>query len=102
MDSSKLVDSALKMAHGHSFKNRVEIENSGLCVCFNCKSAHFSILVRQYVDSGETALCPGCSVDTLIGDASGFDLTPAFVQAMHTYWFDSGVDLLLDRLEPHG
>lgn len=37
---------------------------------------------------GRTAVCPYCSVDSVIGLASGLELTPEFLRRMHAYWFE--------------
>ena len=65
----------LKSAHSHSYHNRGEIEQSSLCGCFSCNRTFLSSEVEDYIDEGETALCPYCSVDSVIGDASGIQLS---------------------------
>jgi hypothetical protein len=37
--------------------------------------------------AGQTALCPRCGIDSVIGSASGFPLTPEFLEAMNRRWF---------------
>jgi len=39
----------------------------------------------------ETAFCPKCGIDSVIGDASGFEMTPALLHAMHEFWFEREV-----------
>jgi len=36
---------------------------------------------------GQTALCPGCGIDSLIGDQSGRPITTQFLDAMRAHWF---------------
>jgi acetone carboxylase gamma subunit len=36
---------------------------------------------------GQTALCPECGIDSVIGDASGYPITEAFLGKMKTFWF---------------
>lgn len=88
MDSYVLVQQALKDIHRHSFKNREEIQSSVLCHCFACKEASASSHVTEWADDGDTALCPRCGIDSVIGDASGFEMTPALLQQMSTFWFE--------------
>ena len=76
----------LENAHGHSLRNRMEIERSSQCGCFNCNRAFFSSEVEDYIDDGETALCPYCGVDAVIGDASGFQPSEDFLRKMHERW----------------
>lgn len=40
------------------------------------------------VEGENTALCPHCGIDALIGDASGLPVTDAaFLLEMHAHWF---------------
>jgi hypothetical protein len=36
---------------------------------------------------GQTALCPKCGVDAVIGDKSGLPITTEFLTTMHGMWF---------------
>ena len=36
---------------------------------------------------GETALCPYCGIDAVIGDACGLDISPEVLKALHKIWF---------------
>ncbi len=36
---------------------------------------------------GDTALCPSCRIDSVIGDAAGFPVTKDFLRAMNRHWF---------------
>ena len=76
----------LENAHRHSVRNRREIEQSSQCGCFSCKRTFLSSEVVDYTDEGETALCPYCGVDAVIGDASGFQLSEEFLRSMHKRW----------------
>ena len=102
IDSNKLVADALKMAHSHSYQNRAEVEKSSFCCCFSCKRMFAAATVTRWVDEDQTALCPICKVDSVIGDASDLPvIVPQFVLAMHDYWLSSDMDrldTLLDEL----
>lgn len=71
----------------HPFRNRAEVLRSTVCHCFHCKRAFVAAQIRQWRDEGETAVCPHCEVDAVIGDASGYDMTPPLLEAMHDHWF---------------
>ena len=82
----------LQSAHSHSANHRAEIRASKLCGCFYCRTVYPPDKIKDWVDEdskgeGQTALCPKCGIDSVIGDASGLRLTPKFLAAMHTYWF---------------
>ncbi len=77
-------------AHKHSSNHRAEILASELCGCFYCGEIYSPIEITEWVDSGNCARCPQCSIDSVIGSNSGYHITPEFLQDMHDYWF-SGV-----------
>ena len=76
----------LQSAHSHSSHNREKIEISSQCGCFGCCRIFLSSEVEDYIDDGETALCPYCGVDSVIGDASGIQLSEEFLHSMHKCW----------------
>ena len=76
----------LEDAHRHSVRNRGKIEQSSLCGCFSCNRLFLPSEVEDYIDEGETALCPYCSVDSVIGDASGIQLSEEFLHKMYERW----------------
>lgn len=86
---------ALQQAHGHSIRHRAEILASETCGCFFCEAVFAPTEVEEWVDDpgdtgvGQTALCPRCGIDSVIGSAAGYPLTPAFLTAMRRRWFES-------------
>ena len=79
-------------AHGHSANHREEIMKSKLCGCFFCKKIYEPSKIREWVDedekgNGTTALCPFCGIDSVIGDASGYEIKSEFLAMMHRSWF---------------
>jgi hypothetical protein len=48
--------------------------------------------IDEWVDEnehgvGQTAICPRCGIDSVIGDASGYPVTVEFLSQMHRVWF---------------
>ncbi len=87
-------DQALSAAHSHCTSNQAEIEASQVAGCFYCLSTYPASQVTEFLDGEGTALCPECPVDSVIGDASGWPVgDPAFLAAMHDYWFERTVSL---------
>jgi len=47
--------------------------------------------VKDWTDEWEgvdqTALCPRCGIDAVIGSKSGFPITTEFLETMKTHWF---------------
>jgi hypothetical protein len=74
-------------AHKHCRLHRAEIEASEICGCFYCFATYPPTEIIEWVDESQTAICPKCPVDSVIGSASGFPITREFLQRMHDHWF---------------
>lgn len=79
----------LEQMRNHSINNRNEIEKSESCGCYHCKKIFVSSEVKEWLKdkNGETARCPYCSIDSVIGDASGYLITEEFLNKMNEKWF---------------
>ena len=82
----------LKAAHTKSIRHRGEVLASKTCDCFYCQVVFEAEEIKEWIDEqwhpkGATALCPFCGIDSVIGDASGYELTPEFLADMHKHWF---------------
>lgn len=80
----------LTAAHAASSNHREEIGGSELCGCFYCLRTFPPAAIVEWVDEpqgGQTAVCPYCQIDSVLGSASGFPLTRAFLAAMCDHWF---------------
>ena len=74
-------------AHKHSIRHREEILANETCGCFYCFAIYPPSAVTEWIDEEQTALCPKCPVDSVIGSASGYPITREFLQRMHDHWF---------------
>mgnify|MGYP003377894986 CR=1 FL=1 len=77
-------------AHKFCSNNRESILKSKECGCFYCLelfSPKEIVFWRSYKDGvGESALCPRCRINSVIGDADlKFDIS--FLESMQKYWF---------------
>ena len=97
-------EKACKDAHKHTSNHRAEIERSEECACYYCLKRYPPAEIRDWIDEhqvtrdendkrvvgevlGQTARCPRCGIDSVLGDASGFALTDEFMRAMQRSWF---------------
>lgn len=83
-------DADLEGAHNHCTNNEEELSRSVLCGCFYCLVTYPATQVTEFVDEipgRRTALCPKYDIDSVIGDASGVELTTEFLRKMKNYWF---------------
>lgn len=82
-------------AHTHSIRHREEILASEVCGCFYCLATFPPPEIEEWVDvneaspEGDTALCPRCGIDSVIGSESGYPITPEFLSTMRQHWFSS-------------
>ncbi len=74
-------------AHRHSIRHRPEIEASDVCGCFYCERSFSSGAIVDWIGDEGTALCPHCGIDSVIGDASGYEVSATFLARMHEAWF---------------
>jgi len=89
----------------HSFQNRAEVECNDSCACFHCYARVAPTDIRLWKDSddlndedsgalrddagpfrGMTATCPRCEYDSVIGSASGYELSDDFLHLLHNHW----------------
>lgn len=78
-------------ANKAAFENWESVKNSRLCGCYYCRSIFSSSEVTEsdWVPDlhGRTVLCPYCSIDSVIGDASGIPIQEDILEELHDYWF---------------
>jgi hypothetical protein len=88
-------EAALVDAHGHSSLHGDEIAASSICGCFHCLGTYAPAQITKWLDDcidgvdGRTALCPICGIDSVIGSASSYPITEAFLGAMRRRWFNT-------------
>ena len=83
------MESKLRWAHGHSSNNRKELLASDICGCFYCLETFSPKEIKDWIIDSEndTALCPYCGIDSVIGSLSGFDIDKDFLGEMKDHWF---------------
>jgi hypothetical protein len=86
-----------KKAHEHSRNNMEEITASETCGCFFCRAIFNAKIPMEWTDKGQTALCPNCGIDAVIGDKAGYELTDEFLRAMFAKWFSVPIRLRAAR-----
>lgn len=74
-------------AHKHSSKHREEILKSEQCGCFYCEKTFGPHEILDWTDDQQTALCPKCGIDSVIGSTSGFPINKEFLHQMCEHWF---------------
>lgn len=85
-------DFNLNRAHDRCRQNRDVLARSRTCGCFYCLAIFSPAEIESWIDEpphnpGQTATCPHCGIDSVIGDAIGLTIDEAFLRAMHDRWF---------------
>jgi hypothetical protein len=74
-------------AHRFSSHHREELEQDEVCGCFHCLKIFSPSQIVEWVDGEDTAVCPFCGIDSIIGVSSGFPINKDFLMKMHNVWF---------------
>ena len=99
-------DADLQRAYDqHSIENRAEIEASQACGCFGCFGTFAASTVWDWIRSvgekSDTGCCPYCTMDTILGDGSGFPVTDeGFLRALNAKIF-AGPVYFDQTIDPH-
>lgn len=64
-----------------AFANRESISKSSTCVCYHCLCRFSANAVDNWIEDikDDTAICPACGIDSVLGDATGLDLSDAVI-----------------------
>lgn len=76
-----------QIANEFSMKNKKQLEKSKKCGCFGCVNTFKPSEVTEYIVGEDTAVCPYCGTDAVLGDYSGFPATKKFMKEMNNEHF---------------
>lgn len=82
-----MISDNLRQIYRHTANHREEVLQSSRCCCVYCGRDFNSADIDEWVDDGQTAVCPHCGIDAVLGDSSGYDLTPKLLKALHLAYF---------------
>ena len=69
--------------------SRQALSTDQACGCFFCLRI-FGVNEIVWQDDDDTAMCPHCGIDAVIGASSGLPITKQFLKSMREYWFTEG------------
>lgn len=79
----------LNKAHDFCMNNKDMLKNDSSCGCFYCLKIFSPSEITDWIpDTKETARCPYCGIDSIIGESSGYPITKEFLKEMNDYWFE--------------
>ncbi|MFC3104992.1 cytoplasmic protein [Salinisphaera aquimarina] len=84
--------STLHRLHETSSNHRELILNSIQLGCFHCCKQFSPEALDEWWDEdangiGQTAVCPYCGIDTVVGDAAGHRITEQLLAALRDHFF---------------
>ena len=83
-----MVENELITAHEFSAGHKKALMRDRICGCFFCLTIFDPKEIAEWIDDpGGTAICPYCGVDAVLGESSGYPITPDFLEAMKEQWF---------------
>ena len=77
-------DNVFVEAEKFSQNNRESLSKSSQCGCYHCEHIFLPNEVKEW--DGDTALCPQCQFDAVIGDHDR-TVTPIVLKSLRSYWF---------------
>ena len=83
------MDYRIIAAHALCSNNKAMLLKDKKCGCFYCLSIFEPSEINEWIKdtADDTALCPYCGIDSVIGESSGYPLTTEFLSEMKQYWF---------------
>lgn len=77
----------IKEASKFSIRNKEQLLKSKIAGCYCCCEIYDVSEIKEWTDVGVTALCPKCSVDSVLGDGSPYKIEKETLQELKKYWF---------------
>jgi hypothetical protein len=81
----------LEALHRQSSGHRQALSAADKVGCFYCRKTFKPTEILDWVDSGGTALCPRCGIDSVVPETAQHTLTAELLHDMHAYWFKRSV-----------
>ena len=77
----------IQAAAKHSLRNKKALRKDSRCGCYYCLSIFSPKEIDNWIEGEDTALCPYCWIDSVIGESSGYPITKEFLKDMNEYCF---------------
>ena len=77
------IPESYRSAHRQCTGNRGALESSTQAGCFFCLAVFDTRMIKRWVDSETTALCPECGIDSVLPGV----VDEKFLREMQKHWF---------------
>jgi hypothetical protein len=67
--------------------HRAELETAVRCACYFCFKQFAFSTIKTWVDGNQTALCPHCGLDAVLGAGSDGRTDDKFLRKLHQHYF---------------
>jgi len=73
-----------------SMNNKTALNDDTICGCFSCLTIFNPKEIIEWCQDvdDETALCPYCGIDSVIGESAGLPITIDFLKKVNKEYFD--------------
>ena len=71
----------------YTSNHREQVLNSALCGCFYCLTIFKPSEIVEWCDRGQTAICPHCNIDSIIGSGSDYVIDDEFLRDLNRQSF---------------
>ncbi len=83
----KLSEDQQHELHKESMYNRDAILMSKRCGCFYCNAIFDTAEISEWIDDGDSALCPRCGIDSVIAEAQTPLFSEELLKELNKHWF---------------
>lgn len=81
----------------NSFKNKEEVMKSSYCGCYNCTKIFTPDMIVEYIDNGQTVVCPFCGIDSVLGSTMGYDFNLKFLTKLKKDIFEDDNTIYINK-----
>jgi uncharacterized paraquat-inducible protein A len=70
-----------------AMRNRKNLAMTNKAGCYYCQAIFDPKEIKEYTDQNETALCPRCSVDSVIPEVAGTIISEEYLKSVYDVYF---------------
>ena len=70
-----------------AMKNKSSLTLSDQAGCFHCCKIFKTENIKHWTDNEKTAICPECSIDSVVGNNCGFILNEDILKKANQMWY---------------